>query len=84
LIKSKEDKSKTDRGWEQGNVGWGVLGAFGSNQKGRKSYIHIYKTLTKIFNDILDEIAQVMRRSDGTNKMIKNERGISYKLEYRF
>jgi hypothetical protein len=25
-----------------------------------------------------------MRRSDGTNKMIKNERGISYKLEYRF
>ena len=27
---------KVDRGWEGGSVGWGVLGAFGSNQKGNE------------------------------------------------
>ena len=29
----KNKKKVVDRGWEQGNVGWGVLGSFGSNSK---------------------------------------------------
>jgi hypothetical protein len=30
---SSSNKSHVNRGWEQGNVGWGVVGAFGSNEK---------------------------------------------------
>ena len=29
----KNKKKVVDRGWEQGNVGWGVLGSFGSKSK---------------------------------------------------
>jgi hypothetical protein len=32
-INVKNKKKVVDRGWEQGNVGWGVLGSFGSNSK---------------------------------------------------
>ena len=40
----------------EGNVGWGVLGSFGSRGK--------------------DEIAQVVRRAEGTHKMVKNSKGL--------
>ena len=42
-----------DRGWQQGSLGWGVLGEFGSNEK--------------------DSAAQVIKRAEGMNKMVKNE-----------
>ncbi len=33
-------KPKVDRGWQQGSLGWGVLGAFGSNEKGYNQNYH--------------------------------------------
>ena len=50
-----------DRGWQQGNVGWGVLGAFGNLDK--------------------DDAAQVIKRAEGVNKMVKNETGLWFKVK---
>ena len=50
-----------DRGWQQGNVGWGVLGAFGNLDK--------------------DDAAQVIKRAEGVNKMVKNEKGLWVKVK---
>lgn len=48
---------KIDRGWGDNNqVGWGVKGSFGNNDK--------------------DEHAQVLKKSTGSNKMVKNEKGL--------
>lgn len=33
LERKKESVGPVDRGWEQGNIGWGVLGSFGSSGK---------------------------------------------------
>ena len=54
-------KKTVDRGWQQGNVGWGVLGAFGNSDK--------------------DDAAQIIKRSDGVNKMVKNEKGLWVKVK---
>ncbi len=56
-----DNPHKVDRGWQQGNVGWGVLGAFGSNSK--------------------DDAAQVIKRAEGSNKMIRNEKGLWVKAK---
>lgn len=56
-----DNPHKVDRGWQQGNVGWGVLGAFGSNSK--------------------DDAAQIIKRAEGSNKMIKNEKGLWVKAK---
>eukprot|EP01032_Pedospumella_encystans_P012562 gene12562-14528_t len=56
-----DNPHKVDRGWQQGNVGWGVLGAFGSDSK--------------------DDAAQVIKRAEGSNKMIKNEKGLWVKAK---
>lgn len=56
-----DNPHKVDRGWQQGNVGWGVLGEFGSSSK--------------------DDSAQVVRRAEGANKMVKNERGLWVKAK---
>ena len=50
-----------NRGWQQGNVGWGVLGAFGHHEK--------------------DDGAQVVRRTEGAKKMVKNEKGLWVKAK---
>lgn len=57
-VKANENRGrgKVDRGWQEGTVGWGVLGSFGSNDK--------------------DDAAQVVRRSAGEQKMVKNEKGL--------
>ena len=54
-------KKTVDRGWQQGNVGWGVLGAFGNSDK--------------------DDAAQVIKRAEGVNKMVKNEKGLWVKVK---
>ena len=56
-----DNPHKVDRGWQQGNVGWGVLGEFGSSSK--------------------DNSAQVVKRAEGANKMVKNERGLWVKAK---
>jgi hypothetical protein len=50
-------QKKVDRGWgDNSQIGWGVKGSFGNNDK--------------------DEHAQVLKKSTGSNKMVKNEKGL--------
>jgi hypothetical protein len=53
-------KKVVDRGWQQGNVGWGVLGEFGGGK---------------------DDGAQVIKRTEGASKMVKNEKGLWVKVK---
>lgn len=56
-----DNPHKVDRGWQQGSLGWGVKGAFGSDGK--------------------DDSAQLSRRTDGGNKMVKNDKGLWVKAK---
>lgn len=40
-------KPAVDRGWEQGNVGWGVLGAFGSTEKDEAACSNVFHRSTR-------------------------------------